>query len=152
MNACFWLKKEKRQLSFHPTSFVGRRFTGAILFFKSSTSSLTIIITHLPSKVKLPCFLSAYSLQAVCAVCVFSSTLEVTQLPPHSSSLCVITVPGCANAPKPRLKSSCSWRTSSERRSSSWQTSAWRRSALLTTWTRSERPWTACRWDWNQPI
>lgn len=86
--------------------------------------------------------LSVCYFSLVC-VWVFGITLEVTP----SSSLCVIPVAGCANAPKQRLKLSSSWRMSWGRRSSSWQTSAWRRLAPPTTWTRSERPWTACRWD-----
>lgn len=63
-----------------------------------------------------------------------------------SSSLCVNPLSGYVNALRLRQKSSSSWRTSWGRRSSSWRTSAWRHLALPITWTRSERPWTACRW------
>lgn len=104
---------------------------------------------HLPSELQLSYFISVCTFLSPEYVYVFGVTLEVT---PSSSSLCVIPVSGCANALKLRLKSSYSWRMSWGRRSSSWQTFAWRRLAPPTTWIRSEKPWTACRWGFAHQL
>lgn len=70
-----------------------------------------------------------------------------TFLPPR-----FLPTAGCASAPRPRRKSCSSWRTNFGRRSWSWRTSVLRPWALLTTWTRSGRPWTACRWGHTLPL